>query len=1002
MNRPPEDRATVRLRTGWLRWLLLGLAVLGGLVVAACAVLAVLLVRGPLSLEFLNRRLEAALSAPDGSLRVEIGTTELLWAGRGAGIDLRASDLRALAQDGSTIAAIPALSLRLSLARLVRGEIVLSHVRLLEPFVRVILEENGRLDLGLGEQARPTADNPLAGLVANDLTAQRSGASPGAGLERVDIERARLVLEDRMNGLVWQAPALGLSLHRESGGAVLAALDAKLGLGERVVSLSAHARIVPEPPSARLDLDLRGLDLAGFAAELTRHAESAIMQQHGELVGVLAGMQVPLDGAIHAELDGSWTPRNVRLELTGGKGSLLLPLLLDHEIPTAGSTITAQLDVAARRLEIARLSLDLGGPRLETHGSVSEAAGTQALDAEATIEDLPVAALATLWPESAARAARNWIGANISQGRIARAAVRLRGERPGSDGAPAPASGEAPPAVPAAAAASDATARAFRLDALDGSVAFDGLQVRYLPDLPPVTGVKGSATFSASDWQFDVAGADLGAVTIGGAKVAIHGLDEDTPRITIEAPVSGPLGELLGVLDREPFGFARSFGVDPATVTGRIAGRLQLDFPLGEKVDLGNAGLVASARIEDAGLPRLIEGHPIDAGNFDLWVDGSGLDLSGSARLAGIPVNLKWDERFAPQAGPLRSVKLDGTFAAAERRAVGFDLLPWLDGPIGASVVLTQPSAGLAQAELAFNLADARIELPQIGVHKAPGTPGRAQAHLSFKRGVVTTVDQFTIETAGCNVQGHAARHRGRWSTIEASGTLGEVQPGKGKPGSFDLKVSPGKEVEDFHLTSDDVSALLRSMGLFARGYGGQLDLSGSVDVLRPEHPFSSQLVVTHFTLTEAPALARVIQLASLPGIVESLSRSGIPINRLTTRIAGDVKSIEVSEAVVDASSFALALDGKIDRVHNTCAMQGTVVPDYYGLNPVLARIPLLGRLLGGHTGKGLLGVDFSINGPLANPEVKVQPIKSITPDVLQRLTRALGRPLTGRRAGDR
>src|SRR4030095_2868634 len=72
----------------------------------ACAILGVgalvvgglawRLSRGPIPLRFLPPRIEAALSAPDGSIRVDIGSTSLDWDPTDRDIDVRASDVRVI------------------------------------------------------------------------------------------------------------------------------------------------------------------------------------------------------------------------------------------------------------------------------------------------------------------------------------------------------------------------------------------------------------------------------------------------------------------------------------------------------------------------------------------------------------------------------------------------------------------------------------------------------------------------------------------------------------------------------------------------------------------------------------------------------------------------------------------------------------------------------------------------------------------------------------------
>ena len=71
----------------------------------------------------------------------------------------------------------------------------------------------------------------------------------------------------------------------------------------------------------------------------------------------------------------------------------------------------------------------------------------------------------------------------------------------------------------------------------------------------------------------------------------------------------------------------------------------------------------------------------------------------------------------------------------------------------------------------------------------------------------------------------------------------------------------------------------------------------------------------------------------------------------------------------------------------NLVDFSGSIVPAYYGVNATLGKIPVLRDLFAGQRGLGVLGIDFSVTGPLAKPNVAVHPLESLTPNIVQRFT---------------
>jgi len=146
----------------------------------------------------------------------------------------------------------------------------------------------------------------------------------------------------------------------------------------------------------------------------------------------------------------------------------------------------------------------------------------------------------------------------------------------------------------------------------------------------------------------------------------------------------------------------------------------------------------------------------------------------------------------------------------------------------------------------------------------------------------------------------------------------------------------------------------------------------------------NSNLIITDFKVSEVPALAQLLTLASLQGIADTLSGEGIrfDIFEMKTNSVGNVLNIE--DVLAMGPAVSILLDGYIDK-GNVVSLRGTLVPATK-LNSLISKIPFVGNILvGKKTGEGVVGVSFKMKGPPKEIKTSVNPIKTITPRFIVR-----------------
>ena len=150
---------------------------------------------GPLSLGFLSPYIQEALEGDDLPYLFEFEDTVLVWAGWGEALEIRLTELRIADTNGDTLAAVPAASLGLSGAALLRGTIAPTSIELIEPRLGLVRRPDGSVHLAGGGEGVSTDDAASDALVADLLDPPRED-HPLSQLKRVSLRDAALVLRD--------------------------------------------------------------------------------------------------------------------------------------------------------------------------------------------------------------------------------------------------------------------------------------------------------------------------------------------------------------------------------------------------------------------------------------------------------------------------------------------------------------------------------------------------------------------------------------------------------------------------------------------------------------------------------------------------------------------------------------------------------------------------------------------------------------------------------------
>ena len=343
-------------------------------------------------------------------------------------------------------------------------------------------------------------------------------------------------------------------------------------------------------------------------------------------------LTTPLSVQFSANWGGAAGPTpDIQWRLRGSRGRLTMPGLFRWPLPVGRLKVDGRLRERSDgwNLQVDDFHLTNEHGRAEGRFSLAQLGGRQpAIDLTATVSDLSCQWVKHYYPAKIMYPALvNWLDSGLSGGKLSRANVRIEG--PLSRAlfvTPAPGKG-------AANGQEVGGGTRFRIE---GDVT--GLDLAYLPDLPPLEEVTAHLVFDHLSMSTRVSSARMAGVAGIQGEAAIANLIEK-PRLTVSARIPGSdLGGVWKELVTHPkLRWDRAVGLEGGRVEGAGSATLNLDVPL---LAPASAGYSGHLDIQEAELHLPFLDSPIRGlkGAFDVNREQLRLTVA-SARFKELPLS---------------------------------------------------------------------------------------------------------------------------------------------------------------------------------------------------------------------------------------------------------------------------------------------------------------------------------------------------------------------------
>ena len=188
------------------------------------------------------------------------------------------------------------------------------------------------------------------------------------------------------------------------------------------------------------------------------------------------------------------------------------------------------------------------------------------------------------------------------------------------------------------------------------------------------------------------------------------------------------------------------------------------------------------------------------------------------------------------------------------------------------------------------------------------------------------------------------------------------------------------KDKKTLQVISDRARPFIKHFDFIEGFEGGKLEYESIISKTKS----NSNLAITNFKVSKVPTLAKLLTLASLQGIADTLSGEGIRFESFEMKSNSEGNVMNIEDVLAIGPAISILLDGYVDK-GKTVSLRGTLVPATK-LNSIIASIPVVGDILvGKKTGEGVVGVSFKMKGPPKDIRTTVNPIKTLTPRFIVR-----------------
>jgi hypothetical protein len=372
------------------------------------------------------------------------------------------------------------------------------------------------------------------------------------------------------------------------------------------------------------------------------------------------------------------------------------------------------------------------GARLATKGRADMLRAGLGFDLTVGGEGISADDLKRLWPYFVAGETRDWFVENVVAGTVQRSTMKYAFPV-GSLAGP----GEEKP-LPPNSISVDMVAKDVQMRLADGMapIAVDGDTRLWVRDA--------KVTVAADGAKVDTKG---GEISFANAALVTGGEVPGERLMEISGDVTGKISAILAFAnERWPDTMAQAkMPVDLEALAGNVAMTLVSTIHLGANGQTTSLDYAINGTVKDFGSTTPIETHNIASGQLSFVASQESYRIAGQAKVDGLDADL-----VVEGAGiETPSILISSIMDVEDLQSVGFDTSQFLSGQVK-FVGKPMPDGTI---QLAVDIAEAALNISDLGISKAVGVPGLLEAQVK-QTGTLTELTRVNLTFGDVSLQG--------------------------------------------------------------------------------------------------------------------------------------------------------------------------------------------------------------------------------------------------------
>jgi len=988
--------------------------------------------KGPVSVNFITPYIEESLSRQTKNIDVRLKHTVLTWAGLERDIDLRALDLTIFDKEGAAIATVPELSLQLSLRALLRGVVAPKELEIFEPRLQIKRARSGQVAIGINKISSETkTEFSDVGWLA-DFFHKRGADSNSNYLRRLTINNALVEFEDLKSGYKWKTQPTDINLESINNSINLTSRSILIfdsGVSEIKISaiknpnqdltdvIFSFENLSPEmlatldprlnnlkrlkvPVSGSLSMSIRDtLDIENITFDLSGGKGEILAKEF--FIDPLSVHNFLFRG----EVDGSFNKLLVDRALINFNGPIAE---ISGDVIRLDSSIKMKLNGRLAELSMNRVA-DLWP---ESVASISRKwiirnikdgfidTATFSLNALTDLEDLEDISISKAQGELELKEAYVHYLRPMKPLKLSKSKGYYDGKKlifdidNGSIGNIEIVSGELKiDDLRVGSEKQSLSIEATILGPLDEVISIldnDPL------NLVSSTGIKSGETTGFQKTKIhigfplinelsldDISFSSSSQLNNVKSNLGLFNLDIYNSDVIVNIDKKRLSAKGKGLIEGVPANFLweENF-LNDATLRSSYVIDTIIDEEIREKIGLQ--------------LNPFIEG-PINAGvTYEVSSDGSEV-LNANFDLTDSTINLQqlgWKKLSGSMSQATFMVSKDQNWINNSSRFTVIAPGLFSKGNIsfrteGVKPVLSQidfKEVKIGESDLSIQISLEEHQIPKVTMSGKNLDLRRLASKVFFddennippvqiffdERNPLKAV-RLGEESILLKPIGQITNDGDKWTRVDLIGVLSNG-------GNVSLNLHTENQKRKVKIKTDNGGALLNSLDWINTIHGGEFNLVGEFTDRSSETQFVGISSIKNFKLNESSAGVRILSLASLSGLSDAVTGTGISMRRAEVPFEVNKEKIKILGAKARGANVGVIASGYIGRKSEAVALKGEIAPANV-INSILANIPVINKIIG----DGIIAVTYDVDGTLEEPKVTVNPLTVFVPGIFRK-----------------